>query len=182
MSSDRKDTTPTSLLEKFFQFKSIKGALWDLDGTILDCERLYDEALHKAAARAGLPPLTSEEAESMHGMTLENEILFYLSSAKQSGSSVSYEDLEKLFWLEFNRIDWNRNDLVLRGVKEACLAFDQAGIVQSLATMSTETEVLAKEPAASEIYKRMKHRVFWGDPAVKKPKPAPGMFFLSLSC
>jgi len=166
----------TSILEKHFQNRPLLGALWDLDGTILDCETLYDEALNKAASLAGLPPLSAEAAESMHGMTLENEILFYLSSAKQMGMSVSYAELEKYFWSEFNNLNWRRNDLVLPGVEQATLAFDNFGLVQSLATMSTEVEVLAKEPAASDIYRRMKHKVCWGDPSLILPKPSPDVY------
>ena len=170
-------SSSTAILEKHFSNNQpLLGALWDLDGTILDCETLYDEALNIAASLVGIPPLSAEAAESMHGMTLENEILFYLSSAKQMGLSVSYAELEKFFWSEFNNLDWRRTDLLLPGVEQATLAFDNFGLVQSLATMSTEVEVLAKEPAASDIYRRMKHKVFWGDPSVSKPKPYPDVY------
>ena len=163
-----------SILQKHFNEKCISGALWDLDGTILDCEILYDMALQNAALSCGLPPLSHEAAESIHGMTLENEILFYLSFAKTE--SVSFDTLEKLFWIEFGKLDWNQPNLVLPGVEEASLAFYQAGLVQSLATMSSEFEVIAKEPAASEIYKRFKHKVWWGDKSVALPKPAPDVY------
>lgn len=165
------------------------AVLWDLDGTVLHCEDVYDACLVRAARAAGVPEAalpSAEESLAMHGMTMADEFAFVLALAerKLAGAGAGAGEaalpaaaaLEAAFWAEFEAASWTDAGLVLPGVEAASAALAAAGVPQAVATMSTRREVDAKRPACPAFFARMEAVVCWGMPEVARPKPAPDAY------
>jgi len=181
-------SNPLSFLER------PAAVLFDLDGTLLDCEHVYDECLLRAARAAGLAGAElpgAAEALAMHGMTLDDEVDFLLAHATRARAAAadggappaplpSRAALEQHFWREFDAFDFSvaAGGGVLPGVEAACAALAAAGVPQAIATMSTRREVDAKlrAPEAARLHARMRAVVCWGMAEVARPKPAPDAY------
>jgi beta-phosphoglucomutase-like phosphatase (HAD superfamily) len=168
-----------------------QAVLFDLDGTLLDCELVYDECLLRAARAAGVPEAalpTAAHAHAMHGMTLDAEFDYVLALAAGSGVPggagaaplPTRAALEECFWREFAAFDFAgaASAGLLPGVEAASAALAAAGVPQAIATMSTQREVDAKlrAPATARVHARMRAVVCWGMPEVARPKPAPDVY------
>lgn len=162
--------------------REVHGLLWDLDGTIVDSEVLYDETL--AAAVNGLGYSATDEdlrlSAACHGMTLYNEIKWWQQRLADTGRPTSIAQLEGAFWKAFALLDASQMP-VLPGVAAAIEAAAEAGIPQALATMSTYHEIEIKRKACPNLMSLLKVHVGADHPKVQSPKPAPDVFLVAAS-
>ena len=162
-----------------FSGRPIAGVLWDLDGTIVDCERLYDGCLRRAAASSGLlgeGAAAEDHSAAMHGMTMEQQFVYVLGLADElrrgagagagagagegagaGAGAPTRAELERLFWAEFDALEFGA-ELVLPGVERATAAMHALGVPQALATMSTRRELAPKARGAASIFARLQVR------------------------
>jgi beta-phosphoglucomutase-like phosphatase (HAD superfamily) len=155
--------------------------LWDLDGTILATEELYDAAIQQALRRLGWNPSDEDirAGGACHGMTLENELVWWRERAKPT--LIDEAGLLAEFWKAFAHVaDTAPSSMpVLPGVREAVLAASSLGVPQALATMSTLHEVDIKKGAAPDIFGCLAAVVAADSPGVDLPKPSPDVYLVA---
>ncbi|PXY35665.1 HAD family hydrolase [Prauserella flavalba] len=146
------------------------AVLWDMDGTLVDSEKLWDVALYEAASWLG-GDLTTEQRASLVGSNMDTTTRFLLSVA---GREVTPEAVgEVAQWIRERTATLFADELPWRpGAREALAAISSAGIPCALVT---STERALTELALNTIGREFFTVTVCGDEVggLNKPHPEP---------
>ncbi len=151
----------------------IKGVLFDMDGVLLDTERLGSRLLPEVSARMGYP-MPQELYIKILGMSaaLSKRIIL-----EEFGESYPYDDVMSSFFAEFIEMA-HRGELPLKaGVRECMDGLKARGIKRALVT-STDREIvgvyLEKIPELHDVFD-----VTVCGKEVARSKPAPDIYLVA---
>jgi HAD superfamily hydrolase (TIGR01509 family) len=145
----------------------VRAVLWDMDGTLVDSERLWDVSLAELAARLG-GSLSQEAREAMVGGSLAVSCARVLREVGRPDTPDAVAEAGE--WLMARTGELFAEDLRWQpGAREALLAVGAAGLPAALVT---STHRSLTERALDRIGRDHFGAVVCGD-EVSAPKPAP---------
>ena len=146
------------------------AVLWDMDGTLVDSEKLWDVALYEAADWLGSGLSTAQRAELVgSNMNTTSRYLLGISGREATGESVA----EVADWIRSRTITLFSDELPWRpGARDALLAARAAGLRSALVT---STERVLTELALNTIGREHFEVTVCGDEVdgLNKPHPRP---------
>jgi len=144
------------------------AVLWDMDGTLLDSEKLWDIPLHEFAERLGFT-LATETRTAMIGSNVPTTMALLFA---QAGIEPSADDIrEAVGWIDARMADLFATDLRFRpGAPEALRAVRAAGLPTALVT---STERPLTEIALDVIGREFFDVTVTGDEVDGRNKPLP---------
>ena len=153
---------------------TLAGVLWDMDGTLVDSEKLWDVALNEAAESLGTE-LSDAQRLSLVGSNMDHTARFLLNVAgrEQDADSVAWmgewirKRTERLF---DDALPWRP------GAREALVAVREAGIPAALVT---STERSLTERALNTIGREFFDTIVCGDEVGGRNKPDPEPYLLA---
>ena len=151
----------------------IRCVLWDMDGTLLDSEHVYDLVCAAYAAKEGYPQLTAEYFSGYHGVSPEKSCRIMCRDFAEKRISLVPEEVEKhrvsgyLEWIRMHGVP------VFPGVYHVMGKLGAMGILQAVCTSSAyEDAHLSLEMAG--LMPKLQAVVYGTD--VSRPKPEPDIF------
>ncbi|HEX4701514.1 MAG TPA: HAD family phosphatase [Pseudonocardiaceae bacterium] len=148
----------------------LRAVLWDMDGTLVDSEKIWTVALAELMARLG-SGLTDELRVSLVGSNMRRSTLLLLAHAEISPTPDAIEDVER--WLDERMTVLFRADLPWRpGARAALRSVRDAGVRTALVT---STERSLTEIALDSIGRDFFDVTVCGDEVggLNKPHPRP---------
>lgn len=144
------------------------AVLWDMDGTLLDSEKLWDVPLHEYAAKLGAE-LAPETRAAMVGSNIPTTMSLLFGAA---GAEPSAEDIrEAMAWIDLRMADLFRTELAFRpGAQRALRAVRESGVPTALVT-STDRPLV--EIALDFLGRDHFDVVVCGDEVDGRTKPLP---------
>jgi HAD superfamily hydrolase (TIGR01509 family) len=147
----------------------LRAVLWDMDGTLLDSEKLWDVAVHESAARLG-GRLTQAQREAMVGATgpAALAMLFAAVGVDPTTRAVA----EACDWLDRRVMELFATEVSWRpGAKDGLSLVRSLGLAAALVT---NTKRVLTEPALDVIGRDYFDATVCGDEvAFGKPAPDP---------
>ncbi|PXY30193.1 HAD family hydrolase [Prauserella endophytica] len=146
------------------------AVLWDMDGTLVDSEKLWDVALYEAAGWLG-GDLTTEQRASLVGSNMDTTTRFLLSVAGKDVTPRAIAEVSR--WIRERTATLFADELPWRpGAREALAAICSAGIPCGLVT---STERALTELALNTIGREFFAVTVCGDEVdgLNKPHPEP---------
>lgn len=155
--------------------KKVQWLIFDMDGLLLDTERLYQRCWEEVFTTYGYESITEEERLGMVGMGLSAAVDFF---TKKFGSEEVYwqlrEHREEIFWKYMD----NHGIPIKEGVMELLRWAKQQGIFCAIAS-STHRQRALQLLNRTSILDYMDDAIF-GD-MVNHTKPAPDIFLQVIS-
>ncbi|XP_060528462.1 probable pseudouridine-5'-phosphatase [Cylas formicarius] len=157
------------------KFKRATHVIFDLDGTLLDTERVYFDAIAAIAKRFG--------KEYTHGVAAKVVGTVERESCRIAISEMALPISVDEFQREFRNLSQShfKNNAVslLPGAASLIRHLSQNKIPIAIATSSSEDSVRLKISAHRDLFKLFSHIVCGGsDPEVKAGKPSPDVFLV----
>jgi HAD superfamily hydrolase (TIGR01509 family) len=146
------------------------GVLWDMDGTLIDSEKLWDVALHEAVERLG-GSLTEDQRASLIGSNMDNTSRYLLAITGHDASREAVAEVGG--WIRDRTAELFADELPWRpGAREALAAVRAAGVPSALVT---STERGLTELALGTIGRSFFEVTVCGDEVdgLNKPHPEP---------
>ncbi|MEU3270414.1 HAD family phosphatase [Saccharomonospora sp. NPDC006951] len=146
------------------------AVLWDMDGTLVDSEKLWDMVLYETAVRLG-GELTAEQRFSLIGSNMDATTRYLLAVTGNDESSSAVAEVAG--WIRERTAALFADELPWRpGAREALVAINQAGIPCALVT---STERALTELALNTIGREFFTVTVCGDEVggLNKPHPEP---------
>lgn len=160
-----------------------QGLLWDLDGTMLECEQNYIDGFFEALRDLGIQPTDNDvtEAEALHGATTVGALHWWIEYLQSTGRvPPSFDVLEAAFWKAFAKILEASPITLLPGVEACVNAAVEAGLPQAMATMSTYREIDLKKAVAPSVFENLRVQIGADHPeVVESPKPKPDVYLVA---
>jgi HAD superfamily hydrolase (TIGR01509 family) len=152
----------------------LRAVLWDMDGTLVDSEKLWTVALVELMDRLG-SPLTDEIREALIGSNMLNSTLILLAHAGIEPTPEAITDFEE--WLNQRMAVLFRADLPWRpGALAALRSVRSAGLPTALVT---STERGLTEIALDSIGRDFFDVTICGDEVDGQNKPHPRPYLLA---
>jgi HAD superfamily hydrolase (TIGR01509 family) len=146
----------------------LRAVLWDMDGTLVDSEKIWSVALVELMARLG-SEMTDELRVSLVGSNMRRSTLLLLAHAKIEPTPDAIADVER--WLDERMAVLFRVDLPWRpGARAALRSVRDAGIRTALVT---STERSLTEIALDSIGREFFDVTVCGDEVGGRNKPDP---------
>ncbi|XP_055856197.1 probable pseudouridine-5'-phosphatase isoform X1 [Episyrphus balteatus] len=152
-------------------FRKVTHCIFDMDGLLLDTERLYSEAIQKILDKYG-KTYTFEVKLTLMG----------LQNQQVSEKIVAAYDLP-MTWQEYSKLqrdvahDAMRDAQLMPGAERLIRHLHETKVPFALATSSGEEMVDLKTTHHKELFQLFHHKVCGStDPDVKNGKPAPDIF------
>lgn len=146
----------------------LRAVLWDMDGTLVDSEKLWTVALAELMVRQG-GRLTDEVRESMIGSNMRRSTLILLAAAGVEPTDAAMADVET--WLNQRMAVLMRDELEWRpGALAALTSVRESGIRTALVT---STERMLTEVALDSIGRHFFDVTVCGDEVDGENKPLP---------
>ncbi|MBK1782926.1 HAD family hydrolase [Prauserella cavernicola] len=144
------------------------AVLWDMDGTLVDSEKLWDVALYEAASWLG-GELSVEQRASLVGSNMERTTSFLLATAGREVTRAAVDEVSQ--WIRERTSALFADELPWRpGAREALVAISSAGIPCALVT---STERALTELALNTIGREFFTVTVCGDEVDGRNKPHP---------
>lgn len=152
----------------------LAAVLWDMDGTLVDSEKLWDVALYEACARLG-GTLSQAQRASLVGSNMDSTARYLLEVAGQDPDAASIARVGE--WISARTAELFTDDLPWRpGAHEALTAVRSAGIPSALVT---STERPLTELALDTIGREFFDAIVCGDEVDGHNKPHPRPYLLA---
>ena len=146
----------------------LRAVLWDMDGTLVDSEKLWTIALDELMVRLG-NPLTQEIRVALIGSNMRRSTLILLAHAGIEPTEAAILDLES--WLDNRMAEFFRDGLPWRpGARAALRSVRDAGVRTALVT---STERALTEVALDTIGREFFDVTICGDEVGGQNKPLP---------
>lgn len=134
--------------------KRIEGAIFDLDGVIVDTAKYHYSAWKKLANMLGFE-FTEKDNEKLKGVSRKEslEILLEIGGKENEFSSAQKEelmDIKNKWYLEY--IDKLTEDEILPGAKELILTLKEQGIKTGLATASKNAMLILERLKIKDLF------------------------------
>ncbi|CAN0107707.1 unnamed protein product [Pylaiella littoralis] len=155
-----------------FSDKPIRGALFDLDGTLLDTEELSSQALQRSVGKFG-KEFTWEVKQKILGLRKESWAPIVVTELGLEGQ-LSPEDLGAQWKHSLHELSPQVKKC--DGAESATLRLKNLGIPQGIATSSSKDAVRIKRQNHEALFGRMDCVVTGDDPEVVEGKPAPDIY------
>jgi len=152
----------------------LRAVLWDMDGTLVDSEKLWTIALDELMVRLG-NPLTAEIRVALIGSNMRRSTLILLAHAGIEPTEAAILDLES--WLDNRMAEFFRDGLPWRpGARAALRSVREAGVRTALVT---STERALTEVALDTIGREFFDVTICGDEVGGQNKPLPRPYLLA---
>ncbi|XP_061387313.1 probable pseudouridine-5'-phosphatase isoform X1 [Musca vetustissima] len=159
------------------KFKKVTHCIFDMDGLLLDTERLYTDATQKILNMFGDQVYTFDVKLSLMGMVHMDMCRKIVDAYKLPITPEEYSKLQKQINSEIMI-----NAQLMPGAERLLRHLHKHNIPFCLATSSGQDMVEIKITHHQEIFKLFHHRVCGStDPDVKQGKPAPDIFLVAAS-
>lgn len=146
----------------------LRAVLWDMDGTLVDSEKLWTVALEELMVRLGTT-LSDHAREAMIGSNMRRSTLILLGEAGVEPTTEAIADVEN--WLNARMTVLLGGEAQWRpGAREALLSVREAGIRTALVT---STERALTEVALDSIGRELFDVTVCGDEVDGENKPLP---------
>jgi HAD superfamily hydrolase (TIGR01509 family) len=152
----------------------LRAVLWDMDGTLVDSEKIWTRALDELMAAWGVP-LSAEVRESLIGANMRRTTLTLLAVAQREPTPEAIEDVE-------SRINARMADLFRLGLpwqpgaREALRSVRGSGVRSALVTSTTR---MLTDIALETIGREFFDVTVCGDEVDGENKPLPRPFLLA---
>lgn len=152
----------------------LRAVLWDMDGTLVDSEKLWTVALVELMARLG-SDLTDAIRTALIGSNMRRSTLILLAHAGIEPTPEAIADVEN--WLDERMAVLFRVDLPWRpGARDALRSVRSAGVRTALVT---STERALTEIALDSIGREFFDVTVCGDEVDGQNKPHPGPYLMA---
>jgi HAD superfamily hydrolase (TIGR01509 family) len=152
----------------------LAAVLWDMDGTLIDSEKLWTVALDELMVRLGTA-LSDRTRESMIGSNMRRSTLILLAEAGVEPTAETMADVEA--WLNQRMAVLLRRDLPWRpGALAALTSVRESGVRTALVT---STERMLTEVALDSIGRHYFDVIVCGDEVDGEHKPLPRPYRLA---
>lgn len=152
----------------------LRAVLWDMDGTLVDSEKLWTIALDELMVRLG-NPLTDEIRVALIGSNMRRTTLILLAHAGIEPTEPAILDVES--WLDTRMAEFFRDDLPWRpGAQAALRSVRDAGVRTALVT---STERALTEVALDTIGREFFDTTICGDEVDGQNKPLPRPYLMA---
>ncbi|HEX4725373.1 MAG TPA: HAD family phosphatase [Pseudonocardiaceae bacterium] len=152
----------------------LRAVLWDMDGTLVDSEKLWTIALEELMIRLGAP-LTDAIRVALIGSNMRRSSLLLLGHAEIEPTDVAIADME--LWLNERMAEFFRADLPWRpGARAALRSVRESGVRTALVT---STERVLTEVALDTIGREFFDVTVCGDEVGGQNKPLPRPYLLA---
>ncbi|WP_106181026.1 HAD family hydrolase [Prauserella shujinwangii] len=148
----------------------LAAVLWDMDGTLVDSEKLWDIALYEAATWLG-GELTEEQRGTLVGSNMDSTARYLLAVTDRAVTAAAVREVGQ--WIRDRTAALFTDELPWRpGAREALTAVRSAGITSALVT---STERSLTELALDTIGREFFDITVCGDEVdgLNKPHPEP---------
>ena len=146
----------------------LRAVLWDMDGTLVDSEKLWTIALTELMARLG-SALDDPTRQAMVGSNMRRSTLIMLAAAGVEATPAAIEDAES--WINARMVTLFRGPLPWRpGARDALAAVRESGVRTALVT---STERMLTELALDSIGREFFDVTVCGDEVDGQNKPLP---------
>ncbi|GAB3483387.1 HAD family hydrolase [Amycolatopsis cihanbeyliensis] len=150
------------------------AVLWDMDGTLVDSEKLWDVALYETVERLG-GTLTDEQRASLVGSNMDSTARYLLELAGRERTPSAIAELgegirRRTATLFADELPWRP------GARDALVAMRAAGIPAALVT---STERALTELALNTIGREFFDTTVCGDEVGGQNKPHPAPYLLA---
>ncbi|WP_269756641.1 HAD family hydrolase [Amycolatopsis aidingensis] len=150
------------------------AVLWDMDGTLVDSEKLWDVALYETVERLG-GTLTDEQRASLVGSNMDSTARYLLELAGRERTAGAIAELGE--WIRQRTATLFADELPWRpGARDALVAVRAAGIPAALVT---STERALTELALHTIGREFFDTIVCGDEVGGRNKPHPAPYLLA---
>ncbi|WP_281270722.1 HAD family hydrolase [Amycolatopsis palatopharyngis] len=150
------------------------AVLWDMDGTLVDSEKLWDVALYEAADWLG-GGLTEAQRAALVGSNMDSTARFLLGTAEREPEPEAVAEVGD--WIRTRTFGLFSDELPWRpGAQEALAAIRDAGVPSALVT---STERGLTEQALNTIGRQYFDVTVCGDEVGGQNKPHPRPYLLA---
>ncbi|XP_037523598.1 pseudouridine-5'-phosphatase [Rhipicephalus sanguineus] len=158
------------------KFKPVTHVIFDLDGVVLDTEKIHEEAVQSIASRYG-KKYTWELKVKLLGTTGPDSARMVIDGLNLPLTVDDYlADLGRIYAEKYPKVD------LMPGVDRLVRHLHKHGIPMAIATSSKRVCVTMKTVRHKDLFALFQHVVCAGDnPKVKRGKPHPDIFLITAS-